>query len=288
MAVLETKSTEESRRQPWRDKLEQIVFGVDTRAGRAFDIVLLVLILMSVMIVMLDSVPTIRSQHATTLRQVEWVFTSLFTFEYVLRLVCTRNPLRYALSFMGMIDLLAVIPTYVSLILSGTQSLAVVRALRLLRVFRVLKLTHYVGEGRTLLRALRASRPKITVFLVAVLITVVIIGTLMYLIEGEESGFTSIPVSVYWAIVTLTTVGYGDLAPESVLGRLLASLLMILGYGMIAVPTGIVSAELVRSDADARARTCPGCGANVHDADALHCKFCGVRVEEEQRGDERP
>jgi voltage-gated potassium channel len=288
MAVLETKGTEESSRPPWRDKLEQIVFGVDTRSGRAFDIVLLVLILMSVMIVMLESVPTIRGHHETTLRQAEWVFTGLFTVEYVLRLVCTRNPLRYALSFMGLIDLLAVIPAYVSLILSGTQSLAVVRALRLLRVFRVLKLTHYVGEGRTLLRALRASRAKITVFLVTVVIIVVIIGALMYLIEGEEAGFTSIPVSMYWAIVTLTTVGYGDLAPKSVPGRMLASLLMILGYGIIAVPTGIVSAELVRAGADARAHKCPGCGADVHDANALHCKFCGVRLEEEPRRDGRP
>ena len=290
--MLENNRTEESRRPPWRDKLEQIVFGVDTRAGRAFDIVLLVLILTSVLIVMLESVPTIRRHHETTLRQAEWVFTILFTVEYVLRLVCTRNPLRYALSFMGLIDLLAVIPAYVSLILSGTQSLAVVRALRLLRVFRVLKLTHYVGEGRTLLRALRASRAKITVFLVTVVVIVVVIGALMYLIEGEEAGFTSIPVSMYWAIVTLTTVGYGDLAPKSVSGRMLASLLMILGYGIIAVPTGIVSAELVRAGAaagpDVQAHKCPGCGADGHDADARHCKFCGVRLVEEPRRDGHP
>jgi voltage-gated potassium channel len=181
---------------------------------------------------------------------------------------------------LGIIDLLAVIPAYLSLVLSGTQSLAVVRALRLLRAFRVLKLTHYVGEGRTLLRALRASRPKITVFLVTVVIIVVIIGALMYLIEGEEAGFTSIPLAMYWAIVTLTTVGYGDLAPQTVPGRMLASLLMILGYGIIAVPTGIVSAELVRAGGNADHRICPDCGADVHDADARHCKYCGGRLED--------
>lgn len=280
MAVLENDRTGESRRSAWRNRLEQIIFGVDTPAGRAFDIVLLVLILLSVTVVLLESVPALRREHASTLRLAEWSFTGLFTVEYVLRVVCTRNPLRYASSFLGIIDLLAVIPAYLSLILSGTQSLAVIRALRLLRAFRVLKLTHYVGEGRTLLRALRASRPKITVFLVTVVIIVVIVGALMYLIEGEARGFTSIPLSMYWAIVTLTTVGYGDLAPRTVPGRMLASLLMILGYGIIAVPTGIVSAELVRAGIDAAARNCPDCGADIHDTDARHCKHCGGRLED--------
>jgi voltage-gated potassium channel len=280
MAVLENDRTGESRRSAWRNRLEQIIFGVDTPAGRAFDIVLLVLILLSVTVVLLESVPALRREHASTLRLAEWSFTGLFTVEYVLRVVCTRNPLRYASSFLGIIDLLAVIPAYLSLILSGTQSLAVIRALRLLRTFRVLKLTHYVGEGRTLLRALRASRPKITVFLVTVVIIVVIVGALMYLIEGEARGFTSIPLSMYWAIVTLTTVGYGDLAPRTVPGRMLASLLMILGYGIIAVPTGIVSAELVRAGIDAAARNCPDCGADIHDTDARHCKHCGGRLED--------
>jgi voltage-gated potassium channel len=280
MAVLENNRTGKSHRSAWRDRLEQIIFGVDTRAGRAFDIVLLVLILLSVTVVLLESVPALRREHVRTLRVAEWVFTVLFTVEYVLRLICTKHSLGYGFSFLGIIDLLAVIPAYLSLILSGTQSLAVVRALRLLRAFRVLKLTHYVGEARTLLRALRASRPKITVFLVTVLIIVVIVGALMYLIEGEEGGFTSIPLSMYWAIVTLTTVGYGDLAPHTVPGRMLASLLMILGYGIIAVPTGIVSAELVRADVDAAGRTCPDCGADIHDTDARHCKRCGGRLED--------
>jgi voltage-gated potassium channel len=282
MEVLEDSRTNESPRAAWRDKLEEIIFGVDTPAGRMFDIGLLVVILLSVTVVLLESVPTLRREHATTLRLAEWGFTALFTAEYVLRLVCTRNPLRYAFSFLGVIDLLAVIPAYFSLMFSGTQSLAVVRSLRLLRAFRILKLTHYVGEARTLMRALRASRPKITVFLVTVVIIVVIVGALMYLIEGEEGGFTSIPLSMYWAIVTLTTVGYGDIAPKTVPGQMLASLLMILGYGIIAVPTGIVSAELVRAGTAGTAptaRVCPGCGADLHDTDARHCKYCGSGLE---------
>jgi voltage-gated potassium channel len=279
MARPDHSRTNEASRAEWRDKLERIIFGVDTRAGRAFDIALLVVILLSVTIVLLESVPALRREQASTLRLAEWVFTGLFTVEYVLRLVSTRQPAKYAFSFLGMIDLLAVIPAYLSLIVSGTQSLAVIRALRLLRAFRILKLTHYVGEARTLMRALRASRPKITVFLVTVVIVVVIVGALMYLIEGEERGFTSIPLSMYWAIVTLTTVGYGDLAPKTVPGRMLASLLMILGYGIIAVPTGIVSAELVRAGSHADVRVCPACYADIHDKDARHCKYCGAALE---------
>lgn len=279
MAVLEDDRTHEWRRSAWRDRLEQIIFGVDTRAGRAFDVVLLLLILSSVMVVLLESVPGLRTEYAKSLRLAEWAFTVVFTIEYVLRLICTRQPLRYAFSFLGLIDLLAVIPAYLSLVFSGTQSLAVIRGLRLLRTFRVLKLTHYVVEAGTLMRALRASRPKITVFLVTVLTIVVIVGALMYLIEGEEAGFTSIPVSMYWAIVTLTTVGYGDLAPKTVPGRMLASMLMIFGYGIIAVPTGIVSVELARAGVGAAGRVCPDCGSGVHDSDARHCKLCGGHLE---------
>ena len=270
---------EEPRRAAWRDKLEEIVFGVDTWAGRAFDVVLLVLILGSVLVVLLESVPVLRRDYATTLRAAEWIFTGLFTVEYVCRLVSARDPFRYAVSILGIVDLLAVVPAYLSLVLTGAQSLAVVRALRLLRAFRVLKLGHYVGEAQTLMRALRASRPKITVFVVTVLIIVVIVGALMYLIEGEQAGFTSIPTSMYWAIVTLTTVGYGDLAPRTVPGRMLASLLMILGYGVIAVPTGIVSAELVRAGVAGTARACPGCHLESHEKDARHCKYCGELLE---------
>jgi voltage-gated potassium channel len=278
MAPLEQRANE-SPRAPWRDKLEQVVFGVDTFAGRAFDVVLLILILMSVSAVMLESVPSLRRDYVSALRAAEWTFTGLFTVEYLCRLICARDPLRYAFSFLGVVDLLAVIPAYLSLTLSGAHSLAVVRALRLLRAFRVLKLGHYVGEAQTLMRALHASGPKITVFLVTVVIIVVIVGALMYLIEGEQRGFTSIPVSMYWAIVTLTTVGYGDLAPSTVAGRMLASLLMILGYGIIAVPTGIVSAELVRAGEGAAARLCHQCRANSYDSDARHCKYCGSQLE---------
>lgn len=280
MAAPDTSRTNVSPRARWRDSLERIIFGVDTQAGRSFDVVLLVLILLSVAAVLLESVPSLRLEYRTALRTAEWVFTILFTAEYLLRLFSTRQPLKYAFSFLGIIDLLAVIPGYLSLFVSGTQSLAVIRALRLLRSFRILKLSHYVGEARTLSTALHASRPKITVFVLTVVIVVVIVGALMYLIEGEEGGFTSIPISVYWAIVTLTTVGYGDIAPQTVTGRMLASLLMVLGYGIIAVPTGIVSAELVRAGAEGPRRVCPACGANHHDQDALHCKHCGSRLED--------
>jgi voltage-gated potassium channel len=280
MAVIGGHAANEigNSRAPWRDRLEAIIFGVDTKTGRAFDVVLLVAILLSVGAVMLESVPALRREHSSSLRLVEWGFTLLFTVEYILRLLCFRRPVRYATSFLGVIDLLAIIPTYLSLVLSGTQSLAVVRGLRLLRVFRVLKLTHYVKEARTLMRALRASRAKITVFVFTVVVVVVIVGALMYLIEGEKSGFTSIPISMYWAIVTMTTVGYGDIAPRTPAGRILASVLMILGYGIIAVPTGIVSAELVNAAREIMMRDCAQCGAHVHDADARHCKHCGTAL----------
>jgi voltage-gated potassium channel len=269
-------------RAPWRDRLEQIIFEVDTRAGRLFDVVLLVLIVLSTLAVLLESEPVLRSAYGPELRAAEWVFTILFTIEYLLRLMSVRRPLRYAFSFLGLVDLAAVLPTYLSLVFSGTQSLAVVRALRLLRVFRVLKLGHYLGEARVLALALRQSRRKITVFLFAVLTIVVILGALMYLIEGEESGFTSIPTAMYWAIVTLTTVGYGDIAPKTVSGRVLASLLMILGYGIIAVPTGIVSVELADASRRHRSRrSCRVCGFANHDSDASYCKHCGGGVEEQ-------
>jgi voltage-gated potassium channel len=266
------------RRQRWRDTLEEIIFGVDTPAGRAFDVWLLIAILLSVLAVLLESVPALRREHPLALQIAEWTFTILFTVEYSLRIICSRRPAAYATSFLGIVDLLAVLPTYLSLIFSGTQSLAVIRALRLLRTFRVLKLTHYVGESRTLMTAIRASRAKITVFIFAVSIVVVIVGALMYLIEGEEGGFTSIPISMYWAVVTMTTVGYGDIAPRTTPGRILASILMILGYGIIAVPTGIVSAELVHASRTTSRRACSVCGSEGHDSDAVRCKYCGGEV----------
>jgi voltage-gated potassium channel len=236
-------------------------------------------ILASVLAVLLESVPSIRARYAWPLRAAEWTFTLLFTVEYVLRLISVGRPLRYAVSFFGVVDLLAIVPTYLSVILPGAQTLLVIRALRLLRVFRVLKLARFVDEARVLGRALRASRHKITVFLGTVLTIVLIVGTLMYLIEGEANGFDSIPRSIYWAIVTLTTVGYGDIAPTTVLGQLLASVVMILGYSIIAVPTGIFTVELSKaSPRPISTQACTQCSAEGHDPDARHCKFCGARL----------
>jgi voltage-gated potassium channel len=263
-------------RQQLRDRLHNIIFGADTPAGRAFDVSLMVLIIASVLAVILESVAWIRDDFGPFLRAFEWIVTLAFTIEYVLRLYSVDKPWRYARSFFGIVDLLAILPTYFSLLFPGAQSLLVIRGLRLLRVFRVLKLVHFVGEASQLRVALQASLRKIIVFLGAVLAIVVIVGSVMYLIEGEENGFTNIPVSIYWAIVTMTTVGYGDIAPSTPLGKILASVIMILGYGIIAVPTGIVSVELAgAARMTVTGRACPGCGAGGHDADARHCKFCG-------------
>jgi len=252
------------RRHAWRRTRHQIIYEADTPLGRAFDVALLWAIVLSVAAVLLESVSRIRADWGAWLIAVEWMFTLLFTVEYAVRLATVDRPLRYARSFFGIVDLLAIIPTYLSLVFVGAQSLVVIRALRLLRIFRVLKLARYLDESRVLVAALKASRPKITVFLFSVLTLVVIIGALMYLIEGADSGFTSIPRSIYWAIVTLTTVGYGEITPQTTLGQFLAGAVMIMGYGIIAVPTGIVSVELAEA---ARAGTpesistqaCPAC-----------------------------
>ena len=263
--------------QPWRGRLYAVIFQHDTGAGKAFDVALLVAITLSVLAVLLESVPAIRQRHGRTLLVIEWSFTFLFTIEYALRLASVSRPLRYARSFFGLVDLLAILPTYISLFVTGAQELIVIRALRLLRVFRVLKLPEYLSEANLLTAALSASRRKITVFLITVLTIVLIVGALIHLIEGPENGFTSIPISMYWAIVTLTTVGYGDIAPQTAAGRFLAAAVMIVGYGIIAVPTGIVTAELVHAHrAAAASRRCPACERTGHDADAAHCKHCGT------------
>lgn len=262
-----------------RGKIHEVIFEADTPAGKAFDVALLVLIVLSVVAVMLESVASIRHQFGPWLRAFEWLVTILFTVEYLLRLSCVGKPWRYACSFYGVVDLLAILPTYLSLVIPGAQSLLVIRALRLLRVFRVLKLVQFVGEARELSAALRASARKIVVFLGAVLTIVVIVGSMMYLIEGERHGFTSIPVSIYWAIVTMTTVGYGDIAPQTPVGKVLASAIMIMGYGIIAVPTGIVSVELAGVVSKrVTTQACPDCGAGGHDHDATNCKYCGARL----------
>jgi voltage-gated potassium channel len=265
---------------PWRARVFDVIFLADTPAGKAFDVALIAAIVLSVAVVMLDSVESIFASHGTAFRLAEWIFTILFSLEYLLRLLTVRRASSYALSFFGVVDLLAVLPTYLSLFLPGGQYFIVIRFLRVLRVFRVLKLAQYVGEARTLGAALRASRYKITVFLFTVLTIVVVVGSIMFLIEGPEPPFTSIPKGVYWAIVTLTTVGYGDLHPVTSIGQFLASFVMIMGYGIIAVPTGIVTVELAhQAQRTISALRCPSCESQDHDGDARHCKACGTELE---------
>jgi voltage-gated potassium channel len=265
---------------PWRFKLHEIIFEADTTAGKWFDIILILSILVSVLAVMLDSVSGIRVNYGSWFYRVEWFFTILFTIEYLLRIICVGKPIGYVTSFYGVVDLLAIIPTYLSIILPGSQYLLVIRILRILRIFRVLKLVQYISEARLLRQALRDSRRKITVFIFTVLTMVVIFGSLMYLIEGPVHGFTSIPRGIYWAIVTLTTVGYGDISPQTGLGQFLAALIMILGYSIIAVPTGIVTVAFARAESKAEFKTqaCPRCSAEGHDQDAKFCKYCGAHL----------
>lgn len=257
----------------------EVIFQHDTPAGRGFDVALIIAILASVGVVMLESVAAVRARHGDLLRVLEWVFTLAFTVEYALRLWCVSRAVRYARSFFGLVDVLAVLPTWLSLAIPGSQALATVRVLRVVRVFRILKLAQYVGEARVLATALRAARYKIVVFLITVLSIVVVVGSLMYLIEGPAGGFTSIPRGVYWAVVTLTTVGFGDVIPVTPLGQTLATVVMVLGYAIIAVPTGIVTAEIAFAGKERSApAACAGCGRGGHDPDAAHCKWCGAEL----------
>lgn len=268
-----------SQSPPWKRKLHEIIFEAETPAGKLFDVLLIASILLSVIVILLDSVQSIRRIHGQLLNWCEWTFTVLFSIEYILRLFSVGRPFRYATSFFGIIDLLAVLPTYVSMFITGSHYFLVIRVLRILRIFRVFKLVQYVKEASRLMQALRASRRKITVFLFTVLLLVVVFGSLMYVIEGEENGFTSIPKSIYWAIVTLTTVGYGDISPNTDLGRTVAAVIMILGYSIIAVPTGIVTVEMSRvAGRDISTEVCPQCSAEGHDSDANYCKYCGARL----------
>lgn len=264
-------------RRNWREALHEVIFESNTRAGKAFDIALLVLILLSILVVMLDSVGSFHRRFGHIFFVIEWIFTILFTLEYILRLICVRRPLHYATGFLGIIDLLAILPMYLSMFMIGAQSLLVVRVLRLLRIFRIFKLTHFISEMSFLGEALKSSAKKISIFMLVVLSMVVILGSVMYIIEGGDNGFESIPDSIYWAIVTITTVGYGDISPTTPGGKFIASFIMLLGYGIIAVPTGIVTTEMAML---ARSRkqgtqTCPGCGKEGHDANAKFCKYCG-------------
>jgi voltage-gated potassium channel len=263
-----------------KQRLYEIIFEADTPAGRKFDIVLLGCIVASVIIVMLESVPELKETIGPWLVGLEWFFTVIFTAEYIARLWVVKQKKKYAFSFFGIIDLISILPTYLGILFIGAQSLLVIRSIRLLRIFRILKLVNLMGASNTLTVALKASRYKIAVFMITVLTTVIITGTLMFLIEGSASGFTSIPKSIYWAIVTMTTVGYGDIAPQTALGQALASFIMILGYGIIAVPTGIVSSEMIslKSKEKLSTQVCQHCLKEGHDSDALFCKYCGEKL----------
>lgn len=262
----------------WRDKLHTIIFEADTKAGKIFDEVLIFFILLSVGVVMLDSMEDVRINFKTELYFAEWFFTIVFSLEYILRIISLRKPTIYVKSFFGLVDLLSILPTYLSFILPGSHYLVTIRILRILRVFRVLKLAQYIGESTTLIKALIASKRKIIVFLFAVLTSTIILGSLIYVVEGKENGFTSIPRSIYWAIVTLTTVGYGDISPQTNLGQFIASIAMILGYGIIAVPTGIVTVEMSKAMKTTNTQVCQNCGFDEHDNDAKFCKICGKNL----------
>ena len=264
-----------------REKLYDIIFEADTPAGKLFDVVLLVVILISILLVILESVSSFSHSFRHFLKIMEWLITAVFTLEYAFRIWVVKKPRTYLFSFFGIIDLLAILPSYLGLFLAGGQSMMVIRGLRLLRVFRVLKLNRYSQAGRQLRRALYASRAKISVFLFVVINIVLIMGTLMYLIEGPENGYTSIPASLYWAIVTLTTVGYGDISPMTATGQFLASLLMITGYAIIAVPTGIVTAEIIRESRVTNTQVCPHCLHDRHDDEAVFCQKCGGKLNSE-------
>ncbi len=275
-----TKKSESAENSNLRIKLYNIIFKADTPAAKGFDIALLWAIVLSVFAVMLESVQSINQAIGIFLRGIEWFFTILFTIEYILRIITSPRPFKYIFSFLGIIDFLATIPTYIGLFVVGSQYLIVMRTIRLLRVFRIFKLTRFLGEANVLMRALIASKYKITVFLGAVVSIVIIMGTIMYLIEGSNgtsNGFTSIPKSIYWAIVTLTTVGYGDIAPKTVLGQAIALFIMITGYAIIAVPTGIVTVELANATKQQQTN-CPRCQHDKHESDAVYCKKCGKKL----------
>jgi len=269
----------------WKNKLHEILYEADTPNGKIFNIALFIVIIASIIFVMLESIESIDSNYHSFLDTAEWVITILFSLEYIARVITVRKPLKYIFSFFGIIDLLSTIPKYLTIFLAGgAHSLVALRALRLLRVFRILKLARYIGESTNLMRALKASRAKVSVFILFVFILCIILGTIMYLIEsGEDSGFTSIPRSVYWAIVTLTTVGYGDIAPVSAFGQLISSFIMLMGYAILAVPTGIVSAEVMkinRHNVHTNTQSCPYCMAETHRDEAEYCYSCGNQLNE--------
>ncbi|MBN8728371.1 MAG: ion transporter [Xanthomonadales bacterium] len=291
MSAARPPPTQARRRDPhlqpaaatgWRRRVFEIVFGTDTAAGRAFDTALIVAIVASVIVTMLDSVAAVHARYGALLRIAEWIFVILFAVEYVLRLVVVSRPLRYARSFFGLVDLLAILPTLVSLVLTGTEQLIGIRALRILRVFRVLKLVRYVGAAEQMRDALVRSRRKIFVFIATMLVLISVFGAIMYLVEGPENGFTSIPRAMYWATVTIATVGFGDMTPATGIGQFITSIMILIGYGIIAVPTGIYAAELSSTITHARLhRQCTACGTRGHDAEARFCRQCGAALGEQ-------
>src|SRR5687767_11236528 len=264
----------------WQHKLHEVIYESEKPEGKAFDVALLSCIFLSIMVVMLDSVESLHAKHGKLFYILEWFFTGIFTIEYILRLICIRKPWKYVFSPLGIIDLLAIIPSYLSIFFVGAQSLLVFRALRLMRVFRIFKLSHFVSEMRFLAVAIKSSMRKISIFMLIVVMLVIILGSVMYLVEGGKNGFDSIPESIYWAIVTITTVGYGDITPVTTIGKLVASLIMLIGYGIIAVPTGIITTEMaiaVKNKGHSN-EVCPHCGKEGHDEDAKYCKNCGERL----------
>lgn len=276
------KNTENRDYRGWRKNLYRIIFYTDTFWGKTFDIVLLIVIILSIIAVMLESVIEISAKYGDQLRIIEWLFTLLFMLEYLLRIITSPKPMKYIFSFLGIIDFLAMMPTFLGIFFKGSQALIVIRSIRLIRIFRIFKLARYLNEASMIVSAMKHSTPKITVFLVGVLSLTIILGTLMYLFEGsQQGGFTSIPKSVYWAIVTLTTVGYGDITPQTFMGQIISSLIMILGYGIIAVPTGIVSGEFIqvsRLKKESVKIECPVCGIKDHDPHANYCRICGSEL----------
>ena len=275
---MKTEKEIEKEFAPWRKRIHEVIFEADTPAGKLFDVLLLIAIVLSVIVVMLESVPKYQEAHKDLFYYTEWIFTLLFSLEYVFRIISIAKPWRYIFSFYGVVDLLSILPTYIGIFITGTHSLMVIRTLRLMRIFRVLKLEKYVSEATVLRKSLISSRNKIVVFLFAVVALVIIMGTLMYMVEPREAGFTSIPRSIYWAIITLTKVGYGDIAPVTPMGQFIASIVMILGYAIIAVPTGIVTQEMIRNAKKTNTQSCPNCSAEGHDDDASHCKYCGSKL----------
>ena len=274
--------SKEKKLKNWKLKVHEVIYEADTPAGKLFDVILLLVILLSILLVMLESIESIGTKYAYILNVAEWVITILFSIEYIARIISVEKPKTYVFSFYGIIDLLSTIPKYISLFALGTHSLVALRALRLLRVFRILKLTRFIGESANFGKALKRSRAKIAVFISFVIVLCIILGTVMYLVESnEESGFTSIPRSVYWAIVTLTTVGYGDIAPITALGQFIASLIMILGYGIIAIPTGIVTSEMSKSEKELipnNTQNCANCNEDYHQDNAEFCHKCGNKI----------